>query len=237
MKPVPNSKARRIIERLNALDPAESGNSFLLRRLEQEARAALGQDPVSGYGALRTIATLRFDEEQMRVAARHAIRLSDFNAPEPRLEFSYALRTFGCLLEASQQAEQASRAAPRNAVAAEVCARFAFYAGCVREARRLIERYATLRPDVTLPYSYMVERLVKALDVAEISDAVLSDTVEAAMSMVRAARPWPIQMSNADRDPGRSSNARFVLRLRLGCSVDQARTIGTDIDALLDSHP
>ncbi|MCY3838915.1 MAG: hypothetical protein OXH09_09780 [Gammaproteobacteria bacterium] len=160
--PLPQTKARRLVDRLSQASEVGTANDVVLRRLEQEAQQLMHADVVGAHTVLGGVASLRWDLDRVRHHFR--IALQHLDAARTHNNYAVALSNVEELQVAYEEVSTAHDRAPDDKSFLEHAIKLSAHAGRFADGRRLCERWNALAPDTPHPLTPWMTRLANAVE-------------------------------------------------------------------------
>lgn len=174
-----------LIKQVDALLAYRPLDEFKLRRLRNEAQAAMDANPAASHVVLGILACLEGDVAKMREHHRIAINLGgqSYIAYE---NYTVSLQRSGFYREAWQVAQESLEKFPDVKGLLELTIRTAFYSGRVHQAVELLkQRWHKISPEAENAMASKMDDVVAVCDELGMDDVALSDAIEASYETVR----------------------------------------------------
>ena len=160
--PLPQTRARRLVDRLSEASKVGTANDVVLLRLEQEAQQLMHADVVGAHTVLGGVASLRWDVDRVRHHFR--IALQHLDAGTTHNNYAVALSNVEELQVAYEEVSTAHDRVPDDKSFLEHAIRLSAPAGRFVDGRRLCERWNALSPDTPHPLTLRMIRLARAVE-------------------------------------------------------------------------
>ena len=160
--PLPQTRARGLVDRLSEASEVGTANDVVLLRLEQEAKQLMHADVVGAHTVLGGVASLRWDLDRVRHHFR--IALQHLDTASTHNNYAVALSNVEELQVAYEEVSTAHDRAPDDKSFLEHAIRLSAPAGRFADGRRLCERWNALAPDTPHPLTPRMTRLASAVE-------------------------------------------------------------------------
>ena len=167
--PLPQTKARRLVDRLSQASEVGVANDVMLLRLEQDAQRLMHADVVGAHTVLGGVASLRWDLDRVRHHFR--IALQHLDTATTHNNYAVALSNVEELQVAYEEVSTAHERVPDDKFFLEHAIRLSAHAGRFADGRRLCERWNALAPDTPHPFTHRMNRLANAVEAAVFSES------------------------------------------------------------------
>jgi len=181
------TKAEELINRLNALVNQRHPSEFQVLQLQHQAESLRQSSFVEAAIALGAVATIRWDESEMRRQFDHAMQMrkGDHNL---HANFARCLVRLNLHSEARRQYEQALQIQPSDKGVLADAIKACTWSGQFLRAKEYIERFNRLSADNPSEFGQFVAQAIELLKGTEVSEQQIDELVEIAMSVLRDAK-------------------------------------------------